>query len=122
MAEFVLPRNAPTRIEVQAVHDVPRPRLATPLPASSPFDCWVDVPAALRRPEPMTGTERAHALADWVEDVGAMNLATELLRTREVVAVLLAALKARGIDPITVVPRAADAIPGRAADPVKDTA
>ncbi|MCF2530220.1 hypothetical protein [Yinghuangia soli] len=93
--------------------ELPRPRTEPVLPASSPFDCWVDFPAALRRHDEMAGAERARALADWVEDVGAMNLATELLRTREVVAVLVKLLKARGVDPVEAHKRATAAARGQ---------
>ncbi|NUU22205.1 MAG: hypothetical protein HOV68_11935 [Streptomycetaceae bacterium] len=88
----------------------PRPRAEAPLPTSSPFECWVDIPAQLRRYDQMTGVQRAHALADWIEDVGAMNLATELLRTREVMASLMRLLKDRGI-PLPAEKKAEDAQP-----------
>ncbi|MDI2131606.1 hypothetical protein [Yinghuangia seranimata] len=80
--------------------EVPRPRTESALPASSPFDCWVGVPKPLRKHHELVGAERAFALADWVEDVGAMNLASELLRTRDVLAEVLRLLRQRGVDPV----------------------
>ncbi|NUP34752.1 MAG: hypothetical protein HOU01_24020 [Streptomycetaceae bacterium] len=97
------------------MNEVPRPRsesarsAAGALPASSPFDCWVGIPRPLRKHRELVGAERAFALADWVEDVGAMNLASELLRTREVLADMLRLLRQCGVDPVAEFERAAAA-------------
>ncbi|GAA4955719.1 hypothetical protein GCM10023205_17080 [Yinghuangia aomiensis] len=102
-------------VRATSVNEVPRPRsesarpAAGALPASSPFDCWVGIPRPLRKHRELVGAERAFALADWVEDVGAMNLASELLRTREVLADVLRLLRQCGVDPVAEFERAAAA-------------